>query len=235
LTFARPRQAVCAFSNVNTEASGRSEIPSEQAIRETLPLVDYRRLILKDGTAYLPVNGMAVDLGGIAKGYAVDRAFDLCRREGLEDFIVDLSGNLQVAGVPHREESWKIGVRDPFDRSSTLGRIAMQSGTAVASSGSYERFVVIACRRYSHVIDPRSGYPVEGTAGVTVLAQNATTADGLSTSFFVRGLAGAKELLERCAPAEVLIVPDRYPPGRRHARPLTRLRPSKIRGSQPGD
>jgi thiamine biosynthesis lipoprotein ApbE len=91
LTLARPRQAVCAFENVNTEASGRSEIPSEQGIRETLPLVDYRRLTLKAGTAYLPVKGMAADLGGIppAKRAVAGTLRALIRHSGMtvEEFL----------------------------------------------------------------------------------------------------------------------------------------------------
>ena len=191
--------------------SGRGEIPSDKAIRELLPLVDHRRIILKNQTAFLPVQGMAVDLGGIAKGYAVDRAFDLCRQAGVEDFIVDLSGNLRVSGRPHWGESWEIGVRNPFNRFGIIGRVTLPSGMAVASSGSYERFIEVACQRYSHVINPRTGFPTEGTAGVTVLAKDATTADGLSTSFFVDGLRGAKGLLRKLPSVDVLIIPDKYP------------------------
>jgi FAD:protein FMN transferase len=191
---------------------GPGEIPSDQAIQELLALVDHRRMVLKDGTAFLPVKGMAVDLGGIAKGYAVDRAFDLCRAAGAEDFMVDLSGNLRVSGHPQGEDRWQIGVRDPFDRTGIIGRVDLPGGMAVATSGSYERFVMVGSRRFSHVIDPRTGYPVEGTSSVTVLAPDATSADGLSTAFFVEGLNGVEQMLRRSAPAEVLIVPDKYPP-----------------------
>jgi thiamine biosynthesis lipoprotein len=193
-------------------ASGRSEIPSHEAIRELMPLVDHRRMILKNRTAFLPEKGMAVDLGGIAKGYAVDRAFDLCREAAVGDFLVDLSGNLRVSGCPGWGRSWEIGVRNPFDRSGIIGRVTLQGRRALASSGSYERFIEVACQRYSHVINPRTGYPVTGTAGVTILANDATTADGLSTSFFVVGLQGAKRLLQKSLSADVLIVPDKYPP-----------------------
>jgi thiamine biosynthesis lipoprotein len=191
---------------------GRGEIPSDEAIRELLPLVDHRRIKLEGLTAFLPEKGMAVDLGGIAKGYAVDRAFELCREAGMEDFLVDLSGNLRVCGVPRRRESWEIGVRDPLDRDRIVGGVTLQGGMALASSGNYERFIEVACQRYSHVIDPRTGFPAQGTTGVTVLAKDATTADGLSTSFLVEGLKGAKRLLAESPSVDVLIVPDRYPP-----------------------
>jgi thiamine biosynthesis lipoprotein len=186
-------------------------LPSEAAIQEQLKLVDYRRLVLAEGTAFLPVKGMAVDLGGIAKGYAVDRAFDLCRSAGIEDFLIDLSGNIRTSGRPRWREKWQIGVRDPLDRSRIIGKVSIQNSMALATSGSYERFVQITGVHYSHVIDPRTGYPVTGTAGATILSGDATTADGLSTPFFIGGLKEAGQLLRKAPAAEVLIVPDKYP------------------------
>ena len=186
-------------------------LPSEEVIRAQLKLVDYSRLILKDGTAFLPLKGMAVDLGGIAKGYAVDRAFDSCRSAGIQNFLIDLSGNIRVSGRPQWGEDWQIGVRDPFDRSRIIGKITLRSGMALATSGNYERFVEMGGQRYSHIIDPKTGYPVTGTAGVTVLAQDATTADGMSTPFFVVGLNGADKLRQKAPSVDVLFVPDKYP------------------------
>ena len=188
-----------------------TDLPAEELIRKQQQLVDYRRLILKDGTAFLPTKGMAVDLGGIAKGYAVDRAYDDCRAAGIADFLIDLSGNLRAGGRPQWGEDWQIGVRDPFDRARILGKVTLASGKALATSGSYERFVDIEGRRYSHIIDLRTGYPVTGTAGVTILCGDATTADSLSTSFFVVGLKGAGKLLQKTPGVDVLIVPDKYP------------------------
>jgi FAD:protein FMN transferase len=185
--------------------------PPEEIIRERLKLVDYRRLTLADGTAFLPAKGIEVDLGGIAKGYAVDLAFDFCRSAGVEDFLIDLSGNIRVSGRPQWGERWRIGVRDPFDRSGVIGKLTLESGMALATSGSYERFVEIEGRRYSHIIDPGTGYPVTGTAGVTVLSMSATETDGLSTPFFVLGLQGTRGLLRKIPSAEILLVPDKQP------------------------
>jgi thiamine biosynthesis lipoprotein len=188
-----------------------ANLPSEEAIHKLQQLVDYRRLMLKDHAAFLPTQGMAVDLGGIAKGYAVDRAYDYCRSAGIADFLIDLSGNMRAGGRPQWGEDWQIGVRDPFDRARLLGKVTLASGQALATSGSYERFVDIGGRRYSHIIDPQTGYPVTGTAGVTILCGDATTADSLSTSFFVVGLKGAGQLLQKTPGVDVLIVPDKYP------------------------
>ena len=186
-------------------------VPSEGEIQDRLKLVDYRRLELADHTAYLPMKGMAVDLGGIAKGFAVDRAFELCRKAGIEDFLLDLSGNLRASGKPRWRGAWQIGVRDPYDRSHILGKVNVREGWALATSGSYERFVLLGDTRYSHVMDARTGQPVKGTASVTILAPDAATADGLSTPFFIAGLDGAGALLAKVPRAEVMIVPDTYP------------------------
>ena len=185
--------------------------PSEEAIREILKLVDSRRVVLGNRTAFLPLPGMAMDLGGIAKGYAVDRAYDFCLNAGIKHFLIDLSGNIRVCGRPQWGRQWQVGVRNPFERSRILGSITMRSGLALATSGNYERFVEIMGQRYAHIINPRTGWPAAGMAGVTVLSQDATTADGLSTALFVLGLEGCGKLLGKAPPAEVLMVPDRYP------------------------
>lgn len=186
-------------------------LPSAEGIQERMKLVGFRHMILKDRTVFLPVKGMAVDLGGIAKGYAVDRAFEFCRSVGVNDFLIDLSGNIRVSGRPQWGDDWQIGVRDPFDRSRIIGKIILKGGLALATSGSYERFVEVASVRYSHIIDPRNGCPVSGTAGVTALCGDATSADCLSTWFFVLGLKGAAEILQKTQPVDVLIIPDKYP------------------------
>ncbi len=185
--------------------------PSERSISKTLELVDDRRLALGDGTAFLPLKGMAVDVGGIAKGYAVDRAYDYCLSEGIKDFLIDFSGNVRAAGRPSPKEGWQVGVRDPFDASRMLGKVALPSGMAVATSGSYERFVDVAGKRFSHIIDPRTGYPVTETSSTTVLCADAVTADALSTAFFVAGLEGAGKLLTKLPSVDLLLVPDFRP------------------------
>jgi FAD:protein FMN transferase len=185
--------------------------PSDAAISKTLELVDCRRLALRDGTAFLPLKGMAVDVGGIAKGYAVDRAYDYCLSKGIRDFLIDFSGNVRAAGRPSPKECWQVGVRDPFEASRMLGKIALPSGMAVATSGSYERFVDVAGKRFSHIIDPRTGYPVTETSSTTVLCADAVTADALSTAFFVAGLEGAGELLTKLPSVDLLLVPDHRP------------------------
>jgi thiamine biosynthesis lipoprotein len=188
----------------------RQNTPAPELIQERLKLVDFRKIELKEGTAYLPA-GMSIDLGGIGKGYAVDVAFEDLRRSGIGAAMVDLGGNIRVLGRAEAGENWTIGVRNPFDKERMLGKIDLPDGMAVATSGNYERFVEMSGRRYSHIVDPRTGYPVEGMAGVTVVFLNATGADALSTGLFVLGMSRSCEVLQRLPGAEALFVPDRDP------------------------
>jgi thiamine biosynthesis lipoprotein len=184
--------------------------PESQAIEEQLKLVGFRRIELQSGSAFLP-SGMSVDLGGIGKGYAVDMAYEMVLRSSVKAAMMDLGGNIRVLGQAEAGENWTIGVRNPFEREQMLGKIALPSGMAVATSGNYERFVEMGGRRYSHIVDPRTGYPVEGMAGVTVVAPDATTSDALSTGLFVLGSQASMNVLKSSPGSEAMFIPDRTP------------------------
>lgn len=137
--------------------------------------------------------GMRLDLGGIAKGYAVDLAFERLRAAGFHDFLIDLGGNIRVSGrpAPDREE-WVVAIRDPGDPSRITGEnVLLHDGEAVATSGSYERYVEIGGKRYSHIVDPRTGHPATRQGSVSVVAPTAMKADAYSTAFFVEGKGAA--------------------------------------------
>jgi thiamine biosynthesis lipoprotein len=156
--------------------------------------------------------GMRLDLGAIAKGYAVDLAYGRLHSQHAA-FMVDLGGNLRVRGeaAPGRG-GWRTGIRNPFDRNMLIGTVLMTNGEAVATSGNYERFVNFENKRYAHIMDPRTGWPVQGMAGVTVLAPSAMEADALSTTLFVLGPADGVRLLQMHPGCEALWVPDEQPP-----------------------
>lgn len=145
------------------------------------------------------------DLGAIAKGFSVDAAYDaVTNRFGARDLLIDLGGNLRAVGG-----AWRTGVRDPFGR-GFAATFTLAPGEAVATSGNYERFVTRADgRRISHILDPRTGEPAAGVAGVTVVAPSAMLADGLSTALFVLGPARGADFLRRHHPgAAALWIPD---------------------------
>jgi FAD:protein FMN transferase len=187
--------------------------PSPAAVDEVARRTGYAQLAITNGAAagFLCREGMKVDLGGIAKGFAVDEAWEALRRAGVRDALVNLGGNMRCAGRSPRGTAWSIGVRDPFDSRAILGSLVLPDGMAVASSGNYEKFVMIGDRRCTHIIDPRSGYPVDGMAGTTVLTPTATQADAMSTATFVLGVEGAPALLRQVPECEALLVPARTP------------------------
>jgi len=204
-----------------------SNLPSTTAIAEALSRTGYHHLKLSPPAPPLPLassplppapllagfdqRGMSLDLGGIAKGFAVDAAYALLTARQPANTLINLGGNIRCHGMATPTRPWRIGVRNPFDNSQTLGALTMASGMAVATSGNYERFVTINGERYAHIIDPRTGSPVKGMAGVTVLSTNATETDAMSTALFVVGLEGAPALLAKLPGCHALLVPDRIP------------------------
>jgi thiamine biosynthesis lipoprotein len=144
------------------------------------------------------------DLGAIAKGFAVDAAWDeVTGTFGASDMLIDLGGNLRVVGG-----EWRTGVRNPFG-DGYAATVVLTNGEAVATSGNYERFVERDGIRYSHILDGRTGEPTSGIAGVTVVAPTATLADGLSTTLFVLGPEEGERFLEKWHPGILALwIPD---------------------------
>ncbi len=178
-----------------------AKVPSAEELAKAIALVDYGALKLDRvaGTAFLEREGMAVGLGGIGQGIAVDRCSAILRSRGLADFIVDGSGDLFVSGKKGTE-GWKVGVAHPRIRGYQFARLSIEN-RAITTAGDYERFAVIDGKHYHHIIDPRTGYPVDHTVSVSVLAPTTVLADALDTGLFVMGaerglavLAGRKEL-----------------------------------------
>ena len=185
--------------------------PSGQALGEVLRRTGHRRLVLSEGKALLDLPGMGIDLGGIAKGYAVDVAFDRLPAKEYPDVLVNLGGNLRCRGTGRGGGPWVVGVRNPFAPDGIVGVLSLSGGLAVATSGNYERFVTIGGERLTHILDPRTGRPVTGMAGVTVVCPTAVETDALSTSLFVLGPVASRPLLKRCPAARALFIPDHEP------------------------
>jgi thiamine biosynthesis lipoprotein len=149
-----------------------------------------------------------IDLGGIAKGYAVDVAAETLAAHGITDALVDLSGNMVALGHPPASNGWRIGIRDPRDRIRYFARITLGDREAISTSGQYEQFVAQDGRRYGHILDPRTGRPAEGLISVTVVSPTALHCDTWDTPLFVLGLEAArKKARERHEIAVVLVEP----------------------------
>ncbi len=162
-------------------------LPASDAVAAARARIDYRKLSLDAATrtATLPA-GMAVGLGGIAKGYGIDRAAAVLRERGFTAFLVDGGGDLYVAGEKAPGQPWTVGVQHPRRRDELMVALPVRDA-AVVTSGDYERFFEVEGRRYHHIIDPRTGEPAERSVAVTVRAADATFADALATALFVMG------------------------------------------------
>lgn len=191
-------------------------IPTAAEVQATLPLVDYRhvRLDPSRGAIQFARDGVALDLGGIAKGFAVDRAVAALLAQGVGHALVNAGGDLFALGAAAMETAWVVDIQHPHaaDRSLATLRVGNRS---VATSGNYEKYFEQHGKRYGHLIDPRTGYPVAGVASVTVLADTAMRADAISTAVFVLGPDQGLALLERLPNVEGLIAVERHdaPPG----------------------
>lgn len=179
--------------------------PDSGAIKERMKLVDFERVEIQDGTVFLPERGMGLDLGGIAKGYAVDRAAVVLEDYGYEDFMVEAGGDLRVSASELTRGRRRIWVRHPRQREQFFAAIPLDAG-AVATSGDYERYFELGGKRYHHILDPKTGYPAKPCVSVTILADTAAQADALSTAVFVLGPTRGLALIERTEGVEGLII-----------------------------
>jgi thiamine biosynthesis lipoprotein len=159
--------------------SGR--LPDADALAETRRLVGWSKLRWESPRLILPIAGMELDFGGFVKEYAADRVAELCRDRGITSGLVSLGGDLAVVGPLPDGESWRIGIRDPRQPNRAIARIALDSG-GLATSGDYERFMIVDGERYSHLLDPRSGETHRGgPACVSVTAPHCLVAGITST------------------------------------------------------
>ena len=188
-----------------------SKIPDKSSIDAALRLVGTSHLSLSDGKAKLEIAGMGLDLGGIGKGYAVDAAFQKVSELGAKDFLMNLGGNIRCRGLAEGTRPWIVGVRNPFAADDLVGTLELAGDVAVATSGNYEQFVLLEGERYTHIIDPRTGYPVKGMAGVTIVSATAVEADALSTALFVLGPQEGSKVLASFPQSHALFVPDGKP------------------------
>ena len=182
-------------------------LPTEDELAKTLPLVDFGKVSLDESarTVSFEREGMALDFGGIAKGYAADRAIEVLKAVGVTRAIVDAGGNFYALGTPADRERWRAGIRHPQRRDELIATLPV-ADKGVATSGNYERFFEIDGGKYCHIMDPRTGRPVEGMLSATVVAESAMVADALSTAAFVLGEEEGMGLIQRLPGVEGMLI-----------------------------
>jgi FAD:protein FMN transferase len=184
-----------------------NSIPDPKAIATRLPLIDYRNLVVDEaaGTAMLRRAGMRVNLGGIGKGYAVDRAVDIMRRSGLDDFMIQAGGDMYVSGA-RGNRPWRVGIRDPRGPADRIFAALDLRDATFSTSGDYERFFMKGGRRYHHILDLTDGQPARLCRSVTLVTDRAVIADALAKGVFILGPDAGMALIERTPGVQGVIV-----------------------------
>ena len=185
-------------------------VPAAEQIAAALRLVGWAKVQRAPGKIFLPAAGMALDFGGFGKEYAVDIVAQIAVGCGLANVLVDFGHDLRALGAPPGRPAWHIGLEDPLKPGTAAGSLAIGGGRGVASSGDYLRCFTLAGRRYGHIIDPRTGWPVaNGCTQATVVAGTCLKAGVLSTTAFILGVPQGLDFIQASPGAEGLLLLDR--------------------------
>jgi len=185
-------------------------MPSKENIEYSVAKVGFENIILNENesTIFLKLKGMKIGFGGIAKGYAADEAKKLLQEMGVVAGIINASGDMNTWGKQPNGDDWKVGITNPLNKNKVFALIPI-SNSAVVTSGNYEKFVAFNGVRYSHIINPKTGYPSSGIVSVSIFAPKAELADALATSVFVMGLDVGLDFVNQLKGIESIIVDDK--------------------------
>lgn len=186
-----------------------TEMPSEEAIKKSVEKVGYKNIVLDSAntTIFLKLKGMKIGFGALGEGYATDKCRQMMIDKGTQAGIINGSGDMSTWGKQPNGKAWNIGITNPF-RPEKLLAVVPLTQEAVTTSGSYEKFVVLDGKRYSHIINPATGYPATGLCSVTVFGPDAETANGLSTSLMVLGPDAGLQLLQQFPQNSCIMITD---------------------------
>lgn len=186
------------------------EMPTPEAIKKSVEKIGYKNIILdkKEQTIFLKTEGMKLGLGGIGQGYIADKIKALLLSKGCSSGLVNVSGDIFAWGRQPDGKPWTVGIVNPMNKNKIIATFPLEN-SAVETSGSYEKFVVFDGKRYSHIIDPRTGYPAMGVVSVSVFAKQTEIADALATGIFVLGVDVGLDLVNQLKGIECIIVDDK--------------------------
>ena len=186
-----------------------SEMPNPDALKASVFNIGYQLIELNEQslTVFLPKKGMKIGFGAIGKGYAADRAKQLLVERGVLGGIINASGDMNTWGTKPDGSSWTIGIVNPMNNKKVFSWFSLEHN-AVVTSGDYEKFTQINGRRYSHIIDPRTGIPSQGIVSCTVFAGKAELADAIATAIFVMGVESGLFLIDQLPDIEAILIDD---------------------------
>ncbi len=185
-------------------------MPDSAMIQATFSKINYKNIVLNriDQTVFLRKKGMKIGFGAIGKGYAANRAKKIMTKQGIISGMINAGGDLIAWGSQEQGNPWQIGIADPSKQKDYIAWLDIVN-MSVVTSGNYEKFVIIEGKKYGHIINPKTGYPVEGIQSVTIVSPDAELSDALSTSVFVLGITEGLELVNKLKNVECLIIDNK--------------------------
>nr|WP_179316906.1 FAD:protein FMN transferase [Winogradskyella undariae] len=185
-------------------------MPSKEEIKASVAKVGFKNIILDKTkhTVYLKIKGMKIGFGAIGKGYAADKTKEILISKGVYSGIINASGDMNTWGKQMDGSDWKVAITNPLNKNKVFALLPISNG-AVVTSGNYEKYVNFNGKRYTHIIDPRTGYPSSGIISVTVFAPKAELADALATSVFVMGIDVGLDRINQLPQIECIIIDDK--------------------------
>jgi len=184
-------------------------MPSKEKVKGSVEKVGFENIIInkQKSTVFLKKKGMKIGFGGIGKGYAADKAKSLLINKGVTAGIVNASGDLTTWGKQPSGKPWQVGVKNPLNKDKIFSWFSVEN-RAVVTSGNYEKYIMINEKRYSHIINPKTGYPSQEIISVSIFAPKAELADALATSIFVMGTEKGLDFVNQIATVDCIIVTD---------------------------
>ncbi len=184
-----------------------TELPSKESISKSVEKVGYQNIILdyQNKTVFLKLKGMKIGFGAIGKGYAADMAKELLQNKGVQAGIINASGDLNAWGKQPNGKDWMVAIVNPLNKEKVFSWLPVQN-SSVVTSGNYEKYVKLNGEFYSHIIDPRTGYPSKGILSVSIFTKSAELADALATSVFVMGVDTGLDFINQLKNVECIIV-----------------------------
>jgi thiamine biosynthesis lipoprotein len=184
-------------------------LPDKTTAKKMARLINYRNIILDNVnfTVMLKEPGMRIGFGGIGKGYAAERAKLIMKEMGVKSGIVNAAGDMTTWGVQPNGKPWTIGIADPNSKDKIFSYMDV-TDMAVATSGNYEKYILVNGQKYSHTINPKTGLPIRGIKSVTIISQNAEIADAMATPLMIMGIVSGLDMINQMKGIEAIIVDD---------------------------
>lgn len=186
-----------------------TEMPSAEAIKQSVSKVGYQNIVLNktDGTVFLKLKGMKIGFGAIGKGYSADKAKALLIAMGVKAGVINASGDMNTWGLQPDGTPWKVGITNPINKNKVFSWFDL-TDESVVTSGNYEKYVKFNGTTYTHIIDPRTGYPAHGIFSSTIFSKNAELNDALATAVFVMGVETGLDFINQLKGVECVIVDE---------------------------